>query len=122
MAAIRAEIGIVISQVNTILRATPHLTPFTRWAEPTPIIAEEITCVVETGKWINVAPKMIEADAKSAAAPFTGRIFIILPPTVLIILYPPIDVPNSHCNGTGRFVPNLEQNRLFVIQLQLMPL
>ena len=50
MPAITAEIGKVIIHVKTIFCATPHLTPFTRWAEPTPIIAEEITCVVETGK------------------------------------------------------------------------
>ena len=81
-----AEIGIVINQVKTILRAVPQFTPLTRCAEPTPIIAEEITCVVETGKWIVVAPKIIEADVKSAATPFTGRIFMIFPPTVLMIL------------------------------------
>jgi len=86
VAAITAEIGIVITQVVTILRAMPHFTPFTRCAVPTPIIEDEITCVVDTGKWINVAPKIIEADAKSAATPLTGRIFMILPPTVLIIL------------------------------------
>lgn len=84
--AITAEIGIVIIHVRTILRAIAQLTPFTRWAEPTPMIEDEITCVVDTGKWTRVAPKIIEADAKSAATPLTGRIFIILPPTVLMIL------------------------------------
>lgn len=81
-----AEIGIVMTHVVTILRAIPHLTPLTRCAVPTPMMDEEITCVVETGKWIKVAPKIIDAEAKSAATPFTGRIFMILPPTVLIIL------------------------------------
>ena len=57
----------------TILRAVPHFTPLTRCAAPTPIMADEMTCVVETGKWINVAPKIIDAEAKSAATPFTGR-------------------------------------------------
>ncbi len=86
IAAITAEIGIVINQVNIILRAVPQFTPFTRCAAPTPIIADEITCVVETGKCIKVAPKMIDADVTSAATPLTGRIFIIFPPTVLMIL------------------------------------
>ena len=45
-----AEIGIVMNHVVIILRAVPQLTPRTRCAEPTPIIEEEIKCVVETGK------------------------------------------------------------------------
>jgi len=48
-AEITADIGIVIIQVNTILRATPQFTPFARWADPTPIMDEEITWVVDTG-------------------------------------------------------------------------
>ena len=47
----------------------PHLTPLTRCAVPTPMMDEEITCVVETGKWINVAPKIIDAEAKSLCYP-----------------------------------------------------
>ena len=43
---------------------------------------------------MNVAPKMIAAPVKSAATPLIGLIFIIFPPTVLIIFQPPTDVPN----------------------------
>ena len=89
-----ADIGNVITHVTTMRCAVPHLTPFKRWAEPTPSIDEEITCVVLTGNPIAVAPKIKLAPVKSAATPFTGRIFIIFPPTVLIIFQPPTDVPN----------------------------
>lgn len=49
--------GIVTNQANTMERATPQLTAFTRLAVPTPIIEPLTTCVVDTGKCKNVAVK-----------------------------------------------------------------
>lgn len=47
------------------------------------------------------------APVKSAETPFTGRIFMIFPPTVLMIFQPPIDVPRpmavaqANCTQVG---------------------
>ena len=84
-AANTAEIGNVITQVINIRCAVLHLTPFARLEAPTPKIDEDTTCVVESGKCNDDATKIVNADDKSAAAPFAGLIFIILPPTVLMI-------------------------------------
>ncbi len=95
MAEIVAEIGMVMSQVMTILLAVPQLTSLTCCADPTPMMDDEMTCVVLTGKCNVVNVKIIAAEDRSAAAPLTGRIFMILPLTFLIIFHPPIDVPNA---------------------------
>ena len=47
----------------------------------------------DNGKCNDEATKIVNAEDKSAAAPLAGRIFIIFPPTVLIIFQPPIAVP-----------------------------
>lgn len=83
-----AEIGNVMNQVINMFFAVPHFTPLMRCAEPTPSIEEEMTCVVLTGICRKVAPKMMAAPVISAATPLTGRIFMILPPTVLMIFQP----------------------------------
>ena len=99
-----AEMGRVMTQVISIRFAVPQFTPFTRWEAPTPKMDEEMTCVVLTGKWTIVAPKMMRAPVKSAETPLTGRIFMIFPPTVLMIFQPPTDVPSpmamAHANCT----------------------
>jgi hypothetical protein len=41
--------GIVMNQPPTMFLATPQRTALTRRVAPTPMIAEVITCVVETG-------------------------------------------------------------------------
>ncbi len=45
--------GNVSTQAPRMLRATPHRTPFTPLLDPTPMMALEMTWVVETGmpKW-----------------------------------------------------------------------
>lgn len=80
-------------QVVTILPATSHLTLLKPFAAPTPMIADEITCVVETGRCNSVAVKMTDADVKSAAKPLTGLILMMPVPTVLMIRQPPVAVP-----------------------------
>src|SRR5690625_6891300 len=52
--------------------ATPQFTPFTLCDDPTPRMAEDITCVVLTGICRMVAPNMTNAPVKSAATPLTG--------------------------------------------------
>ena len=69
MPATSAEAGIVRIRAITMFPATPHRTADIRSLEPTPMIALEITWVVETGipKW--EAVKMIVAAVVSAAKP-----------------------------------------------------
>src|SRR5699024_222228 len=88
-----AEIGNVITQVTIIRCAVFHLTPLMRLDAPTPRIDEDTTCVVDNGKCNEDATKIVNAEDKSAAAPLAGRIFIMLPPTVLMIFQPPTAVP-----------------------------
>ena len=110
-AANPAEIGKVMNQVINMFLAVPHFTPLIRWAEPTPRMDEEMTWVVLTGMCKKVAPKMIPAPVMSAATPLIGRIFMIFPPTVLMIFHPPIEVPSAMAtaqesctqNGTSEF-------------------
>src|SRR5699024_12688630 len=89
------RIGMDITHVITIFCSVPFFTPRTLCDVTTPKIEEEMTCVVLTGKSRKVAPNIISALDVSAATPFTGRIFIILPPTVLMILQPPMAVPKA---------------------------
>ena len=92
-AAKSAEIGNVITHVIIIRCAVFHLTPLALLEAPTPRIDDDTTCVVDNGKCNDEATNIVNADDKSAAAPFAGRIFIMFPPTVLIIFHPPIAVP-----------------------------
>src|SRR5438309_896871 len=63
--ATMAEAGIVRIQAITILRATPQRTAESRSLAPTPMIALEITWVVETGIPNCEAPRMIVAAVVS---------------------------------------------------------
>ena len=92
----RAVIGIVSIQAPTIFRAIPHLTAESLSVAPTPIIDEDITCVVLTGIPSPCeTPNKVMAPAVSAAAPSTGVNFVILVPIVLTILHPPTIVPSA---------------------------
>lgn len=70
--AINADIGSVITQVVTILMATPQFTPRIRFEAPTPNMADEDTCVVDTGSPNVVALCNTRNDVKSAANPLIG--------------------------------------------------
>src|SRR5690625_2488458 len=52
--------------------ATPQFTPFTLCDDPTPRMAEDITCVVLTGICRMVAPNMTNAPVKSPAPASTA--------------------------------------------------
>src|SRR5215218_1650392 len=82
-------------QAITMLPATPHRTADSRSLEPTPMIALEMTWVVETGipKWDAV--KMIVAAVVSAAKPWTGSSLTTFWPMVLMIRQPPAAVPRE---------------------------
>src|SRR5699024_12741593 len=94
----------VITHVTIIRCAVSHFTPRTLCDVPTPKIEEEITCVVLTGKCKKVAPKMTAAPVAYAATPFTGRIFIIFTPTVLIIFYSPTAVHKVFAYAYENFI------------------
>ena len=87
------QAGIVKTQAITIFPTTLHLTLFACNVEPTPIIAVDMTWVVESGIPKCEAIKMIEAADVSAANPWIGFSLIILCPIVLIIFHPPFIVP-----------------------------
>src|SRR6476469_6548690 len=79
----------------TMLPATPQRTADIRSLEPTPMIALEITWVVETGIPKCDAVRMIDAAVVSAAKPWTGSSFTTFWPIVLMIRQPPAAVPSE---------------------------
>ena len=85
----------VTTQAIRMLRATPQRTPRAPRLEPTPMIALEMTWVVETGipKWAVV--NRIVAEVVSAAKPWTGSSSATRWPIVCMIRQPPIAVPSD---------------------------
>ncbi len=71
-AATKPAAGIVMIQARRMLRATPQRTPRTPRAEPTPMIALEMTWVVETGIPRRAVMNRTLAAVVSAAKPWTG--------------------------------------------------
>jgi hypothetical protein len=64
--------GRVRIQASTILPPTPHLTAENLFDAPTPIMVDEITWVVESGRPILDATSITVAAAVSAANPWMG--------------------------------------------------
>ena len=64
-----ADMGMVSTHAQRIVRATPHLTVLEPLVVPTPVIDEQITCVVLTGMPATEAPMMVAALAVFAANP-----------------------------------------------------
>src|SRR5687767_13223646 len=76
-APVAAVTGIVRIQATSMFLATPQRTADTRLEAPTPMILEEMTCVVLTGALSAVATRItIEAEV-SAANPLMGRSLMI---------------------------------------------
>ena len=67
MAAMRAAVGMVNTQPQTMLPAMPQRTARRRWTTPAPTIAPEIVCVLLTGMPNQVANRMLRAKPVSAA-------------------------------------------------------
>jgi len=64
--------GSVRTQASTIFPPTPHLTAEKRLDAPTPMMVDEMTWVVESGRPILDATSMTVAAAVSAANPWMG--------------------------------------------------
>ena len=82
VAATAAEAGMVRTQAQTILVATPQRMAERRCVVPTPTMAPVMVCVVETGIPACAAKKRVMAPAVSAQKPPTGLSFVILEPMV----------------------------------------
>src|SRR6476620_12716221 len=63
------QAGMVTTQAVTMRPAIPQRTADALLVAPTPRMAEEITCVVDTGMPSRLANSMIDAAAVSAAKP-----------------------------------------------------
>ena len=87
--------GIVIIHASTMLPPTPHFTADSLFEAPTPMIVDEITCVVERGSPILDATSITVAAAVSAANPWIGLRCTSFTPRVLMILQPPTAVPHA---------------------------
>ena len=61
--------GIVRIHAQTMARATPHFTVLAPIVVPTPMMEEQMTCVVLTGIPATEAPIIVAAPAVSAANP-----------------------------------------------------
>src|SRR5271169_5956563 len=97
-----AHAGRVMIHARTIFPPTPHLTADNLLEAPTPMIVEDITCVVERGSPIREAISMTVAADASAANPFMGRRLTSPTPRVLMILHPPIAVPRAMAIAQSR--------------------
>ena len=95
MAEIRAEQGMVRTQAQIILPATPQRTALKRLIEPTPAIAPVMVCVVLTGMPIAVETNNVIAAPVSAQKPSTDLSLDIFCPIVLTIRHPPNIVPSE---------------------------
>ena len=73
----KALAGMVSTQAQTILPATPQRTALGRRIEPTPTIAPVMVCVVDTGMPNEVAKNNVIAPPASAQKPPTGLSLVI---------------------------------------------
>ena len=90
-----ADAGMVMTQASRMRRATPQRTPLGPRAEPTPMIALEMTWVVETGMPRWAVPSRTVAAVVSAAKPWTGSSSTTRWPIVCMIRQPPTAVPRD---------------------------
>src|SRR5690242_12747191 len=95
MAPTAAAAGSVRIHAVTMLPATPQRTADSRLAAPAPMIAPEITCVVDSGKPTCDAERITAAPAPWAEKPCAGSILMMRVPIVLMIRQPPTYVPRA---------------------------
>ena len=69
--------------------ATPQRTAEIRFAAPAPMIAPEMTCVVESGKPTCEAERITAAPTLCGANPCAGSILMMRLPIVRMIRQPP---------------------------------
>src|SRR5215471_2685772 len=90
----KAEPGIVKTQAQTMLPATPQRTAENFRADPTPMIEPVMVWVVDTGTPNPVAMKSMVAPLAEAQKPPTGLSLVIRIPIVLTMRHPPKSVPS----------------------------
>src|SRR3954454_157985 len=90
-----AEAGRVRTHATAMLPATPQRTADKRLAAPAPMIAPDITWVVESGKPTCEADRITAAPVPWAAKPWAGSILMIRLPIVRMIRQPPTYVPSA---------------------------
>src|SRR4051794_14007297 len=86
----RPAAGRVGPRATGFLPATPQPPADTRLAAPPPMIAPEMTCVVDSGKPTCEAARITEAPEPWATNPWAGSILMIRMPIVLMIRQPPV--------------------------------
>src|SRR5690606_25192968 len=86
-------IGRVRIHAQTMRSTTVHLIALRRLAVPTPMMAADTLCVVDTGMPSTDAVMMTLVDAVSAATPLIGCSLTILWPSVRMMRQPPAIVP-----------------------------
>ena len=80
----------VSTQAMPMFLATPQRTADSRLVAPTPMIAEVIVCVVETGAWSTKAVVYsTDAATDSATKPRAGSSSMIRRPSVRMMRQPP---------------------------------
>ena len=84
-----AAAGSVSTQATAMLPATPQRTADRRFAAPAPMIAPDITCVVESGKPACEADRITAAPTPCAEKPCAGSILMMRLPIVRMIRQPP---------------------------------
>src|SRR3990167_1890153 len=82
VAATAPAAGMVSTQAQTMLLATPQRTAENPFSDPTPIIAPVTVCVVETGMPSEVASASVMALAVSEQKPLAGLNLVIFMPMV----------------------------------------
>ena len=87
--------GMVSTHATSMFWATPQRTADTRFDAPTPMMLDEMTWVVLTGAFNQVASRITSAAEVSAANPLIGRNLMIRWPIVFIIRHPPDAVPSA---------------------------
>src|SRR5690606_39478293 len=76
--------------------ATPQRTAESRLVAPTPMIADVMVWVVETGAWkMNALAYSTTAETDSATKPRAGSSSMILRPSVRMMRQPPAYVPSE---------------------------
>src|SRR5690606_13646431 len=85
--------GIVRIHAQIIFSTIVHLMALKRLAVPTPMIAELMLWVVDTGMPSALARVITDAALVSAAKPWIGWSFTSLWPSVLMMRQPPAAVP-----------------------------
>src|SRR5690348_6759018 len=101
--AMNALIGNVRIHDHTMRSTTVQRTALKRLDAPTPMIADDTTCVVETGRPKIDDTMITNAELVSAANPLIGCSFTILWPSVLMMRQPPPAVPAAITSAHSTF-------------------